>query len=153
MNYVKYFVLFILSAVAMADCSTSLEEAVGQEVITTDVPSHLQGATITVRRADGKESTVSAEQFKVVPRKQQFIVTRVRQKETCSERIVNRISLIGGAGPTNRLSVVSTPGQATISTGTGAVGGLQYQRSLGTISVGAQVQTNDSAALLLGLDF
>ena len=152
--FITYLILFLLSAAAMADCTTTSEEVAAQQEITTDVPAHLKGATITVRLADGRESSVPAEQYKVVPRKQQFLVSRYVQRETCSNALKNRVSVLGGAGPSNRLKVKQTGSTVEVSTATGAVGGLQYERNLNDrFSVGAQVQTNESALLLFGVGF
>lgn len=137
---------------------TGLTEAKEKLEITTDVPGHLKGATITIRQTDGRESTVPAERFKVVPRMQQFIVTKLETSKvrscTTNEPRKNRVSLLGGYGARNGLSVTSTSSTTTVESKSGAVGGAQYQRMLGERwSIGVQGQTNESGSLLLGLDF
>ena len=86
---------------ASDNCSTTsdAEQIEEQMEIKTDVPSHLKGATIIVRLADGKETAVPAEKFKVVPRKQQYLVTKTKQldKMVCGPE-KNRISLLAGKG-------------------------------------------------------
>lgn len=126
--------------------------------INTDVPSHLKGAVIIVRRADGKETVVPAEKFKVVPRKQQFIVTKVETNniKLCisNELLKNRASLLAGYGSKNGLSTSTEGNNTVVETSTGVVGGVQYQRMLNDrLSIGAQGQTNKTGSLLLGLDF
>jgi hypothetical protein len=60
----------------------------------------------------------------------------------------------GNIGPTGTLSKDSSVGKVDISTKTGAVGGVQYQRKVSKdISVGGQVQTNKTGLLSIGLDF
>ena len=152
--------LISLPVFAAQNCKTSSsEEKIDQtKEITTDVPSHLKGATIIVRRADGKETSVPAELFKVVPRKQQFIVTKISHQETtlCSaeEAHRNRISLLAGNGPKGGLDRSSTPAKVSVESRTGAIGGVQYQRLLTErLSIGAQVQTNKSGLLNIGVDF
>jgi hypothetical protein len=150
---------FPMFTLAAENCSTTSEAATVEEQleIKTDVPKHLVGATICVKQADGKESCVPAEKFKVVARKQQFIVTKTKQldKTMCSAELnKNRVSLLAGNGPKEGLDKTVTPTQVTIESRTGAVGGLQYQRLItDKISVGAQLQTNESALINVGLDF
>jgi hypothetical protein len=156
---VKYLlVFFLLIPSVFADCTTtSSEEVVTEETeIRTDVPNHLRGATITVKLANGTESTVPAERFKVVPRLQQFLVAKT-QKNTetmCRNFDKNRVSVVGGRGPKSNLVTNTAPGVTEVSTDVGFVGGLQYQRMLNeTWSLGVQGQSNKTGSLLLGLDF
>lgn len=155
-------ILFALTIATIAfsqDCETvKAEKSVKEQLeIKTDVPNYLKGATITVRRSDGKESTVPAEQFKVVPRKQQFIVTHDLEAThlLCKGAdYKNRVSALGGVAPNGKLSAAQVGTTAVVESQYGAVGGLQYQRKLGDrFSVGAQVQTNQSALGILGFDF
>jgi hypothetical protein len=137
--------------------STDAEQVEETREIKTDVPKHLEGATITIRLADGRESTVPAEKFKVVPRLQQFLITKTKQQTTtmCSAD-KNRLSVLAGKGPKNGLDVdkSQSPNKVTVESEYGGVGGLQYQRLVtDRISVGAQVQTNDSVLLGVGFEF
>ena len=141
-------------------CTEQVGQAEAKEKleITTDVPSHLKGATITIKQADGRESTVPAERFKVVPRMQQFIVTKLETSKvtscTTNEPRKNRVSLLGGYGARNGLKVTTSGSVTTVESSSGAVGGAQYQRMLGERwSIGVQGQTNETGSLLLGLDF
>jgi hypothetical protein len=160
----KYLLLLLLSTslYAAPTCKTenSEENAVEQKVLTTDVPSHLNGATIIVRLANGKQTEVPAEQFKVVPRKQQYLVTRTltTSNTTCSEEAVklnkNRISVLGGIGAQEGLSKSTNGSTVKVESNTGAVGGVQYQRLITEkISIGVQGQTNQTGSLSIGLDF
>jgi hypothetical protein len=165
-NFIAAFIVLMSPVLVLAaeNCSTSVgsEQVEEQLEIKTDVPKHLIGATICVKLADGKESCVPAEKFKVVARKQQFIVTKTSQKEitTCSaEQEKNRISLLAGKGAQEGLDVTRNASQVTVESRVGAIGGLQYQRKLDVkllnmpVSVGGQLQTNESALLNVGLDF
>ncbi len=153
--------VFILPTAAIAEnCKTvsSGSEIKEQLVLSTDVPSHLKGATITVRLADGTESIVPAEKFKVVPRKQQFITTKTMQRnETRCEsdpKDKNRISLLAGEGPKEGLTRTQDGSAVTVESKVGAVGGAQYQRLLTEkLGVGVQVQSNKTALGVLSLDF
>lgn len=135
--------------------SQNAEEVTETRELKTDVPSHLKGATIIVRTADGRETSVPAEKFKVVPRVQQFLVTKTKQQNNkiCTPE-KNRISLLAGNGPKEGLDRSKSGTTVTVESRTGAVGGAQYQRLLTErISVGAQVQTNESVLVNIGLDF
>ena len=155
---ITLIMIFPVISLASEKCSTTSEKEIVQEQkdINTEVPKHLKGATIIIRTADGKESSVPAEQFKVVPRKQQFMVTRVKQvsKMMCSAELKNRISLMAGKGPQEGLDKSSDATSVTIESKVGAIGGVQYQRLLtDRISVGAQLQSNESALINIGLEF
>jgi hypothetical protein len=139
------------------DCSTTSNAEVVKETteITTDVPSHLRGAVIVVRLADGRETTVPAEKFKVVPRSQQFIVSKTYQlnRQVCSPE-KNRLSLLGGNGPKEGLNRYKTATKVTVESDVGAVGGVQYQRLLDHgLSLGIQGQSNESVLVNIGIDF
>lgn len=159
----KYLITILLltsfPVFAEENCSTTLssEEVKDRLEIKTDVPSHLKGATIIVRRADGKETSVPAELFKVVPRKQQFITTKTSTQETTicrNELNRNRISVLGGRGPKEGLDRDNSGNKVSVESRVGAVAGIQYQRLLTEkVSIGAQVQSNNSGLLNIGLDF
>jgi hypothetical protein len=153
---------FLLCTTAFASdtCTivSSSEEVLETQLIGTDVPSHLKGAKIIIQQADGKISEVPAEKFKVVPRKQQRIVTKVASQtlKSCKEISFrkNRVSALAGIGQKEGLSKDVSPDRIDVETRTGLVGGLQYQRSLNDrFSVGAQAQTNKTGSLMIGLDF
>lgn len=158
MKYLFLSLLFISStAYASQDCSSLAEQVLEAKDVNTDVPEHLKGATIIIRQADGKESSVPAEKFKVVPRKQQFIVSKTLSMTVCSASEKNRVSVIGGYGTTGALkkNTKGLPaGKVTVDTKEGAVGGLQYQRKISDIiSIGVQGQSNKTTSILIGLDF
>ena len=162
MNKLLLLALLIPSVGFASDpvCSEQVgqQEVTGQLEIKTDVPSHLKGATITVRLADGKETTVPAEQFKVVPRKQQFVTTKteVITMKTCTtnDPRKNRVSLLGGQGTKSGLTTSGSASVVEVESRTGLVGGAQYQRMLGErLSIGGQLQSNKTGSVLLGLDF
>lgn len=141
--------------------------------INTPVPKNLKGAKIIVRTKDGKETEVAADDFKVVPRKQQFVTTKVVQvsKEPCEpkiievekevtkvvekERLKNRVSLLLGSGSKPGLTRTDVlPTYVEVESKVGLVGGIQYQRLVTERwSVGAQAQTNKTFMLNVGLDF
>lgn len=148
--------VFSTSAVAL-DCNTTsnVEEVEETRELKTDVPNHLKGATIIIRTADGRETSVPAEKFKVVPRVQQFVITKTKQldKTTCTPD-KNRFSVLVGNGPKEGLDRSKTATTVTVESRVGAVGGLQYQRLItDDVSLGIQGQTNESVLINIGLDF
>ncbi len=158
--------MFLTNVYAKADtCSTetSAEQVEEQAEIKTDVPKHLIGAKIIVRLADGGESEVPAEKFKVVPRLQQYLVTKVSKNtvKSCTklDDKRHRVSLMAGEAPTGHLDRDGNTAKTTIESERGIVGGAQYQYRTGVrvlnlpVSVGGQLQTNESGAVLLGVDF
>jgi len=160
MKYISLITMLLsMSVFSEENCSTqdSENKVEEQKIINTDVPSHLKGAKIIVRLADGRESEVPAEAFKVVPRKQQYLVTKVSKSSVtmCSAELnKNRISILGGRGPKEGLDRTINPNKAEIESRVGTVGGLQYQRMLNKKwSVGVQGQTNKSGLVSIGLDF
>lgn len=155
--------LFVAQAYAKTSCESSVTglEVKEQLEINTDVPKHLIGATICVKQTDGRESCVPAEKFKVVARQQQFIVTKVQQNTetqcTTDTSKANRVSLLVGKGPKNKLDVDSSnaPNEVDVSNRYGTVGGVQYQYKFedSNWSIPLQLQTNESALIGVGYDF
>ncbi len=157
--------LIILSvfftSMAFADCQTqeNNNQVLEDTVITTDVPKYLEGATITVTLKDGRTSSVPANLFKVVPRMQQRLVTKMLSERSTvctveSEQLKNRASLLVGNGRTSGLSTSQNGNLLEVETNTGLVGGAQYQRDLSKrISVGVQGQTNKTVSGMIGLSF
>ncbi len=160
MKYILMFLVVVMVREAAAtECSKSGEtfSEISKTEIKTDVPRHLEGATITVRLADGTESTVPASKFKVVARKQQFITTHIYQVDTlvCKEQPrKNRVSASIGQGPKGTLGRDGDSNKTTIESQVGALGGAQYQRLVTErVSVGVQVQSNETTSVNLGWDF
>ncbi len=157
MKYLIAAVLLMAYSVQAEDCTETVDINHGKDryEITTDVPAHLRGATITVTQADGSSSTVPAERFKVVPRAQQFLITTLETYKVIScSASKNRLSALGGVGARNGLKTTTSGNTTTVETSNGINGGLQYQHMLNdTISIGVQGQSNKTGSLLLGVDF
>lgn len=159
--------IFLTSMFAKAEtCSTeeSSTQVEEQQLITTDVPSHLKGATIIVRLANGKESKVPAEKFKVVPRKQQYLVTKVSNSTVRSCVNVSpyrhRVSALAGYGATGHLDRNVDGNNTTVEADRGFIGGVMYQyKFTDRWSLGLQGQGNDTSRKnktglgVLGYDF
>lgn len=153
------FIMFSSVGFAAEVCEDS--KIISQETteIKTDVPEYMKGATITVKLKDGRESTVPAEKFKVVPRIQQFIVSKIDTQSKCHMSEKNRLSLVAGKAPRNSLKTGKSSSATLVESEYGNTMGLQYQRDLGLsifglpLNVGAQIQDNDSGMGLIGVDF
>jgi hypothetical protein len=161
-------VLF-MSKVVLAEgssCTIRKDVQVSEEKkdINTVVPNNLKGATIIIKTADGKEQEVPAETFKVVPRKQQFVVVKTKeiQKIECDpivkvvekKPLKNRVSLLAGKGPKEGLDSTTYPTIVDVESKVGAVIGLQYQRLItNRVSLGAELLTSKTALIEVGLDF
>jgi len=164
---ILFLTMFLTNAIAKAEsCTeqTSASQVLEQTEIKTDVPKHLVGATITVTLANGKSSTVPAEKFKVVPRLQQYLVTKVSQSTVKSCVNVspnkNRVSALAGYGATGHLDRSADASTTTVESSRGVVGAAMYQRLLDDHwSLGVQVQGNDlsrsnkTGLLGVGYDF
>ena len=129
-----------------------------QVEITTDVPQFLKGATITVKMKDGKEVAFPAEQFKVVPRKQQIFIAHLAKTMISQvfprEVKKNRVSLLGGHGTKPGLDISTSGSVVSVQSRTGVIMGVQYQRLLTeSFSMGVQLQSNNSVLLNAGFDF
>lgn len=166
----KYLMILIMVATSVAfaedNCSVSRSATEVEETqeIKTDVPKFLEGATITVTLKDGKTSTVPAEKFKVVARKQQFLVKRTKQTDSliCQEEPKrHRVSVLVGAGNKDGLDRDDNyaPNTIQVKSRIGPNAGLQYQYKSDIkifnkpLSFGVQGVSNKSGAGLLGIDF
>lgn len=171
---IKYIIILIasLSSVSLAalTCETKKDVKVVEEKkdVNTAVPKNLKGAKIIIKTADGKETEMEADKFKVVPRKQQFVTTKVVEVHSveCSPKVVerivekeplkNRVSLHGGMAPQVGLtrSVHNNGNMIEVESNVGPTLGVQYQRLVTErVSLSAEAQTNKTLLLGVGLDF
>ena len=104
--------------------------------------------TKVVEKIVEKPIIVEQDRVQVVKQAVPVIITKT---VTVYKRIQkkNRISLLGGTGPT-KVSVTSSE----VRLERGAVVGAQYQRMVGeSLSLGVQVQSNQTVLGSVGLDF
>lgn len=131
---------FLLSSAAFGHecCPTKCEQPKPKVITRTKVVEKVVEKPVPV--------IVEQERVKVVP---QMIPVKVTQTVYRKVQKKNRISLLGGTGPTR----VSTT-QSEVRLERGAIVGAQYQRMLGdSLSVGVQVQSNETVLGSVGLDF
>lgn len=161
MKFIILTLLFGLTSYAEEkDCVETVDTKVESKDINTPVPQHLRGATILIKKADGTIQEVEAENFKVVPRKQQFIVSKkekvvVNCDKKCDELKRNRLSLLVGRGAQRGLNNTQvSPTLVEVENNVGLLIGLQYQRLItDTVSLGVQAISNNSALGMVGIDF
>lgn len=149
--------LLLTSNVYAEESCKEVEEILESKDINTPTPESLKGATIIVKQKDGSLKEMSTDDFKVVPRKQQFMITKVKASSNCATQKSskkNRISLVGGYAPSGSIDQSNNGNVAKIETRFSPNIGLQYQRSLGDyLSLGLQGLSNKSIELLVGFDF
>lgn len=134
-----WFMIGVLIAV-------SLNVAMAEET-----PSKFKDSDIKRKLKDGKVQTFDGNKYKIVPRgvkSKPIVVTKTIVKKAKIKK--NRVSLLAGASPSGKLerdgNEVSTESNLNI--------GLQYQRLINdNVSIGIQVQTNESVLGSIGLDF
>ena len=156
-----FILTFIISLVMAGDCSNvqTTNAEVQTKIITTDVPKHLEDAIIIVRTKDGRESQVSANQFKVVPRKQQHLITEVK---THTERVCKvsgkekNLLMVGGRRDHQDLDIRVNGNTATVESQKGLVMDATYLRQNifnTNLGVGAGVDTNGTLRGVVGVEF
>ena len=147
----------IIAIISMIMMSTLYADA-------SKVPSYLKDAVITVKLKNGKEYTFSANTHAVVARdssnslKPAQVITV--EKETVVEKAVyleckapNRLRVFAGRGPSG-VRVDRNVDSIKVKSDMKAVGGVGYDRMIDEqVSVGAQLMSNGTATLGLGVDF
>ena len=156
------FILILLFNLAFASDCTDVQTTNAQvqtSEITTDIPKHLQDAVIVIRLKDGRESKVSANQFKVVPRKQQHLITEVK---THTERVCKvsgkekNLLMVGGRRDHKNLDTRVNGKTVTVESEKGLVLDAAYMRQNifdTNLGVGAGVDTNGVVKGLVGFEF
>lgn len=133
-------------------------------VVNVDVPSHLKGATITITQADGKTSTVPAEKFMVVPRKQKTIAGQnkaIVKNVSCKVSSDNKNILMAEVkksytGLETKTEAITGGVKAEVSSKKEMVPGLNYYRRElfdSKFGAGVGVDTEGTVKGLIGLDF
>lgn len=158
----------LVSSIAFANQCGDTCEVLNQDV-NTPVPVHLKGATITVTTKDGKSYEMKADEFKVVPRKQQFkvkerVVYRLSPQPREIEPVViektrvqkqkNIVSLLLNRSLTDYDVSQDGPGSFRIENRFELAVGLMYQRNVyKDLYLGVQADTHKSLGANLGIGF
>ncbi len=167
----KYIIIMLMFFVNVAQAAESCSENVNVDTkdvvyaVNTDMPKHLKGATITVTLANGKTSTVSADKFMVVPRKQQTVVgqDKISTKTiSCTNNLDTKKNIVfvdakkEYTGIETSTSVNGNTQQVTVSSKKELVPGLNYYRRQildSKIGAGVGIDTNGQLKGMVGLDF
>lgn len=161
-------ILLSVNVNAQESCTTTTEK-VGEvkEDVNTPTPKQLEGATILVKMKDGTVKEMKAEQFKVVPRKQQFKVKErvLVEKTNCQPKVVekevvkkqemhrNIISLYAVSSQRG-LNRDDRPSEIEVQTKRSLGVGVMYQRRVSErIYLGIGADTNRGAEISAGLGF
>ncbi len=162
MKTILLLTLALNTALAFGACdeAVKINEIVVNQDINSAPPKGLEEATITVTQPNGKSSTVSMKDFKVVLRKQQFKTVRAESRwtTTCTQIEKDKqknLLLLGARKDTIGYSKQVNANSATISTKKDAVLDLQYVREkvLGNAAAGLGVDTNGTPKAVIGLEF
>jgi len=156
-------VTLLSSAAKAQSCSTDTNAVVSevQEDVNTKVPKVLEGAKIIIRRADGKEEVLKAEDFKVVKRVQQFKVTErnVTQKVTCNKDTQKNLLMLGGRKDHTDYDISSNGNSLTVQSDKKIVLDAAYMRQKLVhikqlpIGAGLGIDTNGTVKGLVGVEF
>lgn len=131
--------------------------------VNTPVPKALENAEIVVRTKDGKEYKMSANDFKVVPRKQQFkikerIIYKAQQdfppppkKEKYES---SGVLMLGLSYDYINLDAKVEPGKVTLYSEKGAVLDLSYykRKMFGDFGLGVGININGAPKAILGME-
>lgn len=158
----KYLLILLLSTTTLAnDCSESTEKQTNEVAyaVNKDMPKHLKGATITITLADGSTSTVSADKFMVVPRKQYTVVgesSSTTKTMTCKAKTKKNSLMVDARKDITGLDTETNGSQAKVVAKKDLVPGLNYYRREvmdSNIGVGAGVDSNGVVKAIVGFDF
>lgn len=153
-------------AIGLARAEECIEESstITQDVVhnvNKDIPKHLRGATIIVRQADGRETTVPAEKFMVVPRKQQTVVGQnkiVSKKLTCDKDQKKNILYVGAKRELTDLetktNAINKSAQVdSLKTLTPSINYMRRKVLDSDLNLGIGIDKNSQIGGTVGLDF
>jgi len=147
------------NALNCGETQSSFHSEESKVEVTTGVPKHLEGATITLTKADGSRETLRAEEYMIVKRKHSRPVIFHSTKETSmmcknvqsNNKNIVSIKSVEGFGVVSKTSTAKT---LTLKSDRETGIGLQYQRALTErLYLGGEVDTNHGVGILLGVGF
>ncbi len=153
-------------ALECGETKQEVNETMSQEEVTTSVPAHLKGATITITLADGSKETVKAESYMVVKRKHTRPVVNVSKTEKtlmCETKVVSKdskkniVSVQAVRSQNGVEKEILDPTTTKVSTKKSVGAGVMYQRKFEVFNQelvgGIGADTNRGVNLGLGLEF
>lgn len=157
--------VFISNVSIAQECGETVsesQETLGHMEVTTQVPGHLKGATITITKADGSKETVKAEEFMVVKRKHKRPVvgittetkTLLCEKKIVDKNVKNIVSLEAVRGDAGLEKNIVSKSETEVKTKQSLGVGLMYQRNVyKDLYLGGKVDSNENVGLNIGLGF
>lgn len=158
--------LIYTGAISLAEaqeCTTTNSEIVQDVVhnVNKDIPKHLRGATIIVRQADGRETSVPAEQFMVVKRKQYTVAGQnrlVMSKLRCDKDQKKNILYVGAKRELTDLetktNAVNKSAQVdSLKTLTPSLNYMRRKVLDSDLNLGIGIDKNSQVGGTIGLDF
>lgn len=160
----KYLLIILMSltSVSYAEECSETQSTVVQNVVYTvnkNMPAHLKGATIIVRQANGKETSVPAERFMVVPRKQYTKLGEnkaVNTKLTCNKDQKKNIVYVGAKKELTDLETRVSGNTARVESSKTLVPSVNYMRRKvlnSDLNLGIGIDKNSQIGGTIGLDF
>lgn len=150
-----FFTMMYLFVSAMAHAETcDTIRATETKEISTAVPTQLQGAQISVFTTTGEVFHFNADEFKVVPRKKEVLVTKETITCEAKQSTKNHVAMLAGQGPTGHLKTTRSGQDAEVESGVGLVVGAQYTRQVTeVINLGVQLQSNKTTLGVFQVEF
>jgi hypothetical protein len=162
MKYLIILLTLIASVSFAGETCSETQNVSSQEVayeVDTTLPKHLKGATITVTLADGRSSTVPADKFMVVPRKQKTVLGQnqtITKKLSCSKSGKKNILLGEVRKDVTDIDASVNGKTATVESEKALVPGVNYYRRElfdSPIGAGVGIDSNGTLKGMIGLDF
>lgn len=155
----KYMLGFLIASISYADCTSNvrLYSVPATYNVNTDRPKFLKNATITVTLENGESSTVSADEYMVVKRRQTIVAgeNKILFKESiCKNNTKNLLTGELRKDYTN-LDVVKVGNEVDVYSNKRPIPGINYYRRdiLDTLGAGVGVDSNGTLKALIGVDF
>lgn len=147
-----------------ADCGSGTSQSVTtvSEVLSeTKLPKWLEGSKITITKADGTSETVSSEEYMVVPRKHKRPIVQTTNTETMvvckkvEDKNIISVNAKDGFDGSFKSSVktTATGTSATIEMEKKVMPGIGYQRKVGPVWLGVDVNTGNNVGASVGVGF
>ncbi len=160
----KYLLIILMSLTSVSnaqECKETHSEIVQDVVymVNKNMPAHLKGATIIVRQANGKETSVPAERFMVVPRKQKTVAGQnklVMSKLRCDKDQKKNIVYVGAKKELTDLETRVSGNTARVESSKTLVPSVNYMRRKvlnSDLNLGIGIDKNSQIGGTIGLDF
>lgn len=162
MKYLIIALSLIASNVYAGETCSESQNVSSQEVayeVNTSLPKHLKGATITVTLADGRTSTVPADKFMVVPRKQKTVLGQnqtITKKLSCNASSKKNILIGEFRKDVTEIETTTSGKTVNVESKKELVPGVNYYRRElfdSPIGAGVGIDTNGTIKGMVGLDF